>query len=508
MVLISVLSFHDKKPQTLFFQLTIIFSELYTLQPPYQGIKSLDIVNVVVKDKYRPVFPQGTDPYFEKLITSCWAHESQSRPSFADVIDFLWLIPEPNSKIPYLVLFEQLSAKAIALVAPYCSIADLYSCILVCNSWKHAIHAALNNPEKSNQSETPKQIQKNWQKPATADIHSSRTLQNNANIGTTPIIHLGRQRTATSDQNELSQLRETLEQSRQKRQHVERYQRRLSKYLSLRIQGQNDAPPALSQSPSTSDQDYSGSIEELAKTASADSFLKEETFSDTSTLLCVDSVLESDEQEYLPSPEAEDLTNDVLDEMQFLGDLQNTSAPLPEAPKVKPLPIFSKSSPVIPVSPSTPDPLPSISTPSIPISLKPNSLPLQLAFQTKGSLGSSGTPIPPPRPARLLPSKAHLEKHKSQTMRSPEKCEGKITSSLPTGGFVRPSNNPVPSPKNSTPSPLKNPAPHIIGDLTLRTRISKNAEPHPSLNQLLSSEEISLYKQKQIRSYEEQNRSK
>ena len=65
----------------------IILSELWSIEPPYNGILAKDVANNVKRDpNYRPSIPDEVPEEMKLLMKKCWDHEPLNRPDFSKII--------------------------------------------------------------------------------------------------------------------------------------------------------------------------------------------------------------------------------------------------------------------------------------------------------------------------------------------------------------------------------------------------------------------------------------
>ncbi|CAH9125445.1 unnamed protein product [Cuscuta epithymum] len=64
----------------------VILWELATLQVPWSGMNSMQVVGAVGFQGRRLIIPSQIDPMVSEIITDCWKQDPQARPSFAQII--------------------------------------------------------------------------------------------------------------------------------------------------------------------------------------------------------------------------------------------------------------------------------------------------------------------------------------------------------------------------------------------------------------------------------------
>ncbi|OHT02315.1 TKL family protein kinase [Tritrichomonas foetus] len=64
----------------------LILWEMLTGEVPFAGLESAQVIYNVVIQQQRPIIPENTPIYLQKLIESCWAHNPHERPTFSQII--------------------------------------------------------------------------------------------------------------------------------------------------------------------------------------------------------------------------------------------------------------------------------------------------------------------------------------------------------------------------------------------------------------------------------------
>lgn len=67
----------------------VILWELTTLQVPWTGMNSMQVVGAVGFQGRRLDIPPSVDPIVAEIISECWNQDPQVRPSFAQIISRL-----------------------------------------------------------------------------------------------------------------------------------------------------------------------------------------------------------------------------------------------------------------------------------------------------------------------------------------------------------------------------------------------------------------------------------
>ena len=73
---------------------------MITQESPFTGMAAYQVVEAVVQRGERPPWPDDLNPAFAPLVSlaeQCWQTERQLRPSFADVVDTLRDLSDPQS---------------------------------------------------------------------------------------------------------------------------------------------------------------------------------------------------------------------------------------------------------------------------------------------------------------------------------------------------------------------------------------------------------------------------
>lgn len=73
------------------FSFGIILWEVATRSIPYNGMQPVQVVAAVLGRRERPIIPRSC--VLASLMTRCWAHESNSRPSFDEIVPWLQGLP-------------------------------------------------------------------------------------------------------------------------------------------------------------------------------------------------------------------------------------------------------------------------------------------------------------------------------------------------------------------------------------------------------------------------------
>lgn len=60
--------------------------EIYTRKTPYAGLEPLQVAMVVHTHRRRPTIPPECPQWYAKLISDCWAHDPNKRPSFKEIL--------------------------------------------------------------------------------------------------------------------------------------------------------------------------------------------------------------------------------------------------------------------------------------------------------------------------------------------------------------------------------------------------------------------------------------
>ncbi|RAL37980.1 hypothetical protein DM860_000674 [Cuscuta australis] len=77
----------------------VILWELATLQVPWSGMNSMQVVGAVGFQGRRLTIPSHVDPMVSEIITNCWNQDPQARPSFAQIITRLKFLQHLSLKI-------------------------------------------------------------------------------------------------------------------------------------------------------------------------------------------------------------------------------------------------------------------------------------------------------------------------------------------------------------------------------------------------------------------------
>jgi len=75
------------------FSFAIILWEVYTRNIPYNGMAPVQVVALVVNRKERPRIPPSCPQIMAQLMEQCWRHDFKQRPSFAEIVERLKLLP-------------------------------------------------------------------------------------------------------------------------------------------------------------------------------------------------------------------------------------------------------------------------------------------------------------------------------------------------------------------------------------------------------------------------------
>ena len=66
------------------YSFAIVMSELLTQKPPFDGVKTWDIPDLVIEGK-RPELPKKVPTKLRDLVVSCWQANPKKRPTFAAI---------------------------------------------------------------------------------------------------------------------------------------------------------------------------------------------------------------------------------------------------------------------------------------------------------------------------------------------------------------------------------------------------------------------------------------
>jgi serine/threonine protein kinase len=66
----------------------IILSEILSMKPPFDGVKTWDIPDLVIEGK-RPELPKKLPAKLRDLTVACWHQTPKKRPTFAAIYDKL-----------------------------------------------------------------------------------------------------------------------------------------------------------------------------------------------------------------------------------------------------------------------------------------------------------------------------------------------------------------------------------------------------------------------------------
>ncbi|KAI3871541.1 hypothetical protein MKW92_008663 [Papaver armeniacum] len=80
----------------------VILWELATLQIPWDGLTSMQVIAAVGFMDKRNEIPKETDPQWASLIRSCWHSDLKCRPAFKELLEKLkvlkrhYFVPKPE----------------------------------------------------------------------------------------------------------------------------------------------------------------------------------------------------------------------------------------------------------------------------------------------------------------------------------------------------------------------------------------------------------------------------
>ena len=78
----------------------VVLWEMITQQSPFAGMAAYQVVEAVVQQGERPPWPEDLSPTFAPLVAlaeQCWQTERQLRPAFADLVESLRGLADPQS---------------------------------------------------------------------------------------------------------------------------------------------------------------------------------------------------------------------------------------------------------------------------------------------------------------------------------------------------------------------------------------------------------------------------
>jgi len=70
-----------------------------------------------------------------ELITACWHHNPNERPSFKDILNFLYKVADPKTCEKYMETLLKLSEAVLPKVVDYLELSDIYNVGQVCKGW-------------------------------------------------------------------------------------------------------------------------------------------------------------------------------------------------------------------------------------------------------------------------------------------------------------------------------------------------------------------------------------
>jgi serine/threonine protein kinase len=83
------------------YSFSLIVWQMFTGQKPFADIKSKEaFYRRVFKQHFRPAIPSDMHPALAELITACWSHSPEMRPSFDHIVAVLAEVPPEQAVLP------------------------------------------------------------------------------------------------------------------------------------------------------------------------------------------------------------------------------------------------------------------------------------------------------------------------------------------------------------------------------------------------------------------------